>query len=115
LPGQDRDAIGVNERRPFTLSKPGRAQRLARVAAGSARGVVEAIADGTRAVALFNRGLQSATMTVRWRDIDLRGAQPVRDLWQQRAVGTFDDHFNAMVPAHGALLVKVGRPRVQQP
>jgi alpha-galactosidase len=73
------------------------------------------LADGTRAVALFNRGLQSATMTVRWRDIDLRGAQPVRDLWQQRAVGTFDDHFNAKVPAHGALLVKVGRPRVQQP
>jgi alpha-galactosidase len=37
------------------------------------------------------------------------GRQPVRDLWQQRDLGTFSDRFTAQVPAHGAVLVKIGR------
>ena len=67
--------------------------------------------DGTKAVALFNRGLQAATVTARWTDIGVTGQQLVRDLWQQRDLGTFADQFSAKVPAHGAMLLKVGRPR----
>ena len=67
------------------------------------------LADGTKAVALFNRGLQAATVNVRWSDIGVTGRQPVRDLWQQRDIGTFADRFSTRVPAHGAVLVKVGR------
>lgn len=69
------------------------------------------LADGTHAVALFNRGLQSATVTARWTDLDITGAQPVRDLWQQRELGTSADRFSAVVPAHGAALVRIGRAR----
>ena len=69
------------------------------------------LADGMHAVALFNRGLQAASVTARWSDIGLRGSQPVRDLWQQRALGTFTDRFATAVPAHGAVLVKVGKGR----
>jgi len=69
------------------------------------------LADGTHAVALFNRGLQAATVTARWSDLGITGAQPVRDLWQQRALGTFADRFSTVAPAHGAVLVKIGRPR----
>ena len=69
------------------------------------------LADGTQAVALFNRGLQSASVTAQWRDIGVTGAQPVRDLWQQRAIGSFTDSFSTVVPAHGAVLVKIGSPR----
>jgi alpha-galactosidase len=70
---------------------------------------VKPLADGTRAVALFNRGLQGATVTARWQDLGVSGRQPVRDLWQQRDLGTFANEFSASVPAHGAMLVKVGR------
>jgi alpha-galactosidase len=67
------------------------------------------LADGTTAVALFNRGLQAATVSARWSDIGVTSRQPVRDLWQQRDLGTFADRFSTRVPAHGAVLVKVGR------
>ena len=70
---------------------------------------VKPLADGTKAVALFNRGLQRASVTASWADVGVNGAQPVRDLWQQRDLGTFSDRFAATVPAHGAVLVKVGR------
>jgi hypothetical protein len=40
------------------------------------------------------------------------GRHVVRDLWRHRDLGTFADSFTATVPAHGAVLVKVGtRPR----
>ena len=71
---------------------------------------VRPLADGTKAVALFNRGLQAATVTVRWSDIGVTGQQVVRDLWRQRDLGTFTDRFSAPVPAHGAMLVKVQAP-----
>jgi alpha-galactosidase len=70
------------------------------------------LADGTKAVALFNRGLQAATVSAQWSDIGVTGRQPVRDLWQQRDLGTFPDRFSMSVPAHGAVLVKIGTPRV---
>jgi alpha-galactosidase len=69
------------------------------------------LADGTRAVAMFNRGLQAAKVTARWADVGATGAQPVRDLWLQKDLGTFSNAFTADVPAHGAVLVKVGAPR----
>lgn len=71
---------------------------------------VKPLADGTKAVALFNRGLQRASVTASWADLGVTGAQAVRDLWKQRDLGTFSSQFTATVPAHGAVLVKVGRP-----
>src|SRR5262245_28467912 len=69
------------------------------------------LADGTKAVALFNRGLQAATVTARWSEIGVSGPQLVRDLWQQRDLGRFEERFSVTVPAHGAVLVKVGARR----
>ena len=54
---------------------------------------------------------QAAAVTARWSDIGVSGSQVVRDLWQQRDLGTFADRFSATVPAHGAMLVKVGTPQ----
>jgi alpha-galactosidase len=70
---------------------------------------VKPLADGTKAVSLFNRGLQRASVTASWAELGVAGAQPVRDLWQQRDLGTSSDRFTATVPAHGAVLVKIGR------
>jgi alpha-galactosidase len=67
--------------------------------------------DGTTAVAMFNRFIEKAEITARWSDIGLKGRQPVRDLWRQKDLGVFDGSFTASVPAHGALLVKIGTPK----
>jgi alpha-galactosidase len=69
------------------------------------------LSDGTMAVGLFNRGLQAVKMTAQWSELGLRGSQPVRDLWLQQDLGNFTGSFTATVPAHGAVMVKIGRPR----
>jgi hypothetical protein len=33
----------------------------------------------------------------------------VRDLWAHADIGTFKDKFTALVPAHGAVMVRVSR------
>ncbi len=68
------------------------------------------LSDGTTAVGLFNRGGAPAEVTARWADIGVKGEQPVRDLWRQRDLGNVSDSFKVMVPRHGAVLVKIGKP-----
>jgi len=67
------------------------------------------LADGTIAAGFFNRGLQAANMTATWAELGIRGSQPVRDLWLHKDLGAKADSFATMVPAHGAVLVKIGR------
>jgi len=66
--------------------------------------------DGTLAVGLFNLSSERMTVTARWPDLGLKGRQPVRDLWQQKNLGVFEGSFAAEVPAHGAAMVKIGKP-----
>ena len=46
------------------------------------------LSDGTTAVGLFNRGSAPAEVTAHWTDLGLSGEQPVRDLWQQKDLGS---------------------------
>jgi len=66
------------------------------------------LADGTTAVGLFNRDIVAQTITIKWSDLGLTGAKPVRDLWQQKNLGTRSGSFSALVPRHGVVLVKIG-------
>ena len=68
------------------------------------------LADGTKAVALFDRGDAPAEVTASWADLHLTGRQPVRDLWRQKDLPTANGSFAATVPRHGTLLLKIGRP-----
>ena len=63
--------------------------------------------DGSKAVGLFNRGEGEAKVTVRWSDLGLSGSHRVRDLWQQKDLGQVTDSFQASVPRHGVVLVRV--------
>jgi alpha-galactosidase len=65
--------------------------------------------DGTTAVGLFNRGGQDAKVKVQWSDLKLEGPQPVRDLWQHKDMGEQADGYEASVPSHGVVLIKVGK------
>jgi len=67
------------------------------------------LADGSIAAGLFNRGLQAVEMTATWKELGVSGRRTVRNLWQQRDEGTFDQQVTVRVPAHGAVMFRVGR------
>ena len=56
-----------------------------------------------------------AKVKVAWADLKLSGPQPVRDLWRQKDLGRFADGYEATVPSHGAVLLKVGQPKEEGP
>ncbi len=63
---------------------------------------------GTLAMALFNRGTNTANITANWSDLGLApGAATVRDLWAHADLGTFTNSYSANIPAHGVQLLKV--------
>jgi len=66
--------------------------------------------DGTKAVALFNRGETPAVVSVPWSRIGMEGARPVRDLWLMKDLGEYRDVFSAEVNPHGAVMLKIGKP-----
>jgi alpha-galactosidase len=63
--------------------------------------------DGSLAVGLFNRGVVANRVAAKWSDLGLGGKQRVRDLWRQQDIGEFDGQFEASVPRHGVVLVRV--------
>jgi alpha-galactosidase len=65
------------------------------------------LSDGSKAVGLFNRGRTPMKITAKWSDVGVSGKQIVRDLWRQKDVGTFEKQFQATVPPHGVVLVKL--------
>jgi alpha-galactosidase len=66
------------------------------------------LADGSRAVILLNRGTQEARIAVQWPEIGYPAtvAALVRDLWAHRDVGKLTGHYEAVVPAHGVVMVR---------
>ncbi len=69
------------------------------------------LSDGTMAVGLFNRDLVPQSISVKWSDLGLESAQPVRDQWLHKSLGIVTDNYTAVVPRHGVLLIKVGAIR----
>ncbi|MGO8700868.1 MAG: NPCBM/NEW2 domain-containing protein [Limisphaerales bacterium] len=65
------------------------------------------MADGSKAVGLFNRGESAQDVTVKWEDLGLSGHCLVRDLWRQKDAGKFDGSFTANVPRHGVCLLRI--------
>jgi len=63
----------------------------------------------TRAVALFNRGSASASITVQWSQLGLpAGAASVRDLWEAKDLGASTGSYTAAnVPSHGVVMLKI--------
>ena len=64
--------------------------------------------DGSRAVALFNRGSSPAVVSVSWNEIGLTGdTAQVRDLWDHVSKGVFYRSYRSAVPAHGVAMLKI--------
>jgi len=73
---------------------------------GSLKVYVKELADGTKAVGLFNTGEAPAKVTLDWGQAGLTGRQVLRDLWRQKDLGTFEKEYRAEVPVHGVVLLK---------
>ena len=59
------------------------------------------LADGAKAVGLFNLGDVPATVAVKWPELRITGPKNVRDLWRQKDLGEFNDQFQITVAPHG--------------
>lgn len=69
------------------------------------------LSTGTIAVGLFNKGWRPATVKAKWSDLGITGNKPVRDLWQRKDLGSFKDSYSADIPAHGVVLIEIGKPQ----
>ncbi len=76
--------------------------------------------DGSMAVGIFNIGKdtpqeafnwdndeQKLDVTVGAKQIGISGTHKIRNVWTQKDIGTFNDHFGASVPHHGVVLLKL--------
>ena len=67
------------------------------------------LADGSRAVILFNRSAKPAAVAVGWTEIGYPKTveAKVRDLWQHKDLGAFKGSFQATVAPHGVVMVRI--------
>jgi len=68
---------------------------------------VKLLADGSKAVGLFNRGESVMPVTAYFRDIGVGDTASVRDLWEKKDLGVYSSSFTAQVPKHGVVLLKI--------
>jgi len=67
------------------------------------------LADGAKAVILFNRGTGPADIAVAWEDVSLapRTKALVRDLWKKADAGSFTGRYEANVGPHDVVMVRI--------
>ena len=68
---------------------------------------VKEMEDGSKTVALFNKGSEEHVMLVSWENLGLKGTHIVRDLWLRKDLGKFKKSFSSVVPSHGTLLIRI--------
>lgn len=65
------------------------------------------LADGSKAVGLFNRNEHVLDMTLSFRDIGFNGKVKVRDLWKHKDLGMLKGSYTAAVAGHGVVMLKL--------
>jgi hypothetical protein len=58
---------------------------------------------------LFNLGDGEREVSVSWKDLGIEGRRRSRDVWRQKDAATVAGAYNAVVPRHGAALVRLFR------
>ena len=67
---------------------------------------IKPLADGGKAVGMFNREEHEMTMTLRFKDIGISGPAKLRDLWAHKDLGTLEGSYTTSVPRHGVVVLK---------
>jgi alpha-galactosidase len=65
--------------------------------------------DGSKAIALFNRGGKSAPVRLERSTLGVQGKWLVRDLWSHKDLGELQPSWDSTVPTHGAILLRISR------
>jgi alpha-galactosidase len=66
------------------------------------------LSDGSKAIALFNRGGSETKVSITWADAGFKATpRHARDLWLHKDVSLEGDQFAATVPSHGVIMVRV--------
>ena len=77
----------------------------------SAEGPIEVwarpLADGSKAVGIFNRHQLPLTTHVDLRTLGFAHGAKARDLWLKKDLGTIDSPYTVEIPAHGVLFLKL--------
>ncbi|HEY4381871.1 MAG TPA: glycoside hydrolase family 27 protein [Acidobacteriaceae bacterium] len=77
----------------------------------SAEGPIEvwarSLADGSKAVGIFNRHQLPLTAHVDFRSLGFSKAVKARDLWQGKDLGSMSPDYSVQIPAHGVVFLKV--------
>lgn len=60
-----------------------------------------------RAVVLLNRSATAASMSVKWKNLNLVGSATARNLWSHTDLGVVDSMYTVTVPSHGVVMLKV--------
>jgi len=66
------------------------------------------LADGSKAVAFFNRGGETADVTLNWSQAGFHSApKKAKDLWQGKELNLHGAEYKASVPSHGVVMLRV--------
>ncbi len=68
---------------------------------------VKDLEDGSKAVGLFNRGMFSGKIVLKWSDLGITGKQTLRDVWKQEDIGVYQERFETEIPPHGVKLIRI--------
>ncbi len=69
--------------------------------------MVKDLHDGSIAVGLCNRGEKPVPVSADLVKYNLTGKKIVRDVWRQKDIGVFEKSFQADVPRHGVVLLRI--------
>ena len=65
------------------------------------------LADGSRAMGIFNLSDGPVNYELWFRDAGLEGEFSLRDIWRQKDLGKFETSYKTGLPAHGVILLKI--------
>lgn len=65
------------------------------------------LADGSKAVGIFNRFDWPQIIELSFREFGFKGSVKARDIWAARDLGTLPNNYKARVPSHGVVLLRV--------
>jgi alpha-galactosidase len=71
---------------------------------------VRDLADGSKAIGLFNITENPLPVDVKLDDLGLKGKWMMRDVWPQKDLGLVQTHFEMNVLPHGARLIVLRKP-----
>jgi len=67
------------------------------------------LADGSKAVGIFNRHSQAIATQVDFRTLGFSHAVKAKDLWLGKDLGSIGSPYTVKIPSHGVLLLKVAQ------